>query len=293
MVPAFAADDGGAPHVPAYPADSQRAPFESDRAFPGFIGPISNPVLAKDPRSLTEARALFASNWFPHDHPFSGGDVELYAVQLRLALTERLTFIADKDGYASLYIPGTGRTSGWVNMAAGLKYTFVRDVENQFLVAGGFMYEPAMGDARVFQNQGGGLFTVFGTMGKEFGSCNHVLVNGGYQMPVDISQNSQFFYTSLHLDRQLFGWFYPLVELNWFHYTASGDRGIPAAVGEGDGLLNIGTSGVAGTDMVTVAVGAKAVINCHLQTGFAYETPISNRENLLGNRLLFEMIFRY
>ena len=31
-------------------APVSRGFLESDRAFPGFIGPISNPVLSKDPR---------------------------------------------------------------------------------------------------------------------------------------------------------------------------------------------------------------------------------------------------
>src|SRR2546426_482418 len=30
-------------------ADSDRQPFESDQAFPRFIGPISNAILTKDP----------------------------------------------------------------------------------------------------------------------------------------------------------------------------------------------------------------------------------------------------
>src|SRR5262245_4481713 len=42
--------------------------LESERAFPRFIGPISNPVFTKDPRSLTEARVLFVNNWIPHEH---------------------------------------------------------------------------------------------------------------------------------------------------------------------------------------------------------------------------------
>jgi hypothetical protein len=270
-----------------------RRMFESDRAFDGFIGPITNPILAKDPRSLTEARALFINNVIPGDHPLGGGDFQVYALQLRLALTERLTLIADKDGYASINPNRAANSDGWLNLAAGLKYTLVRDVENQFLAAVGFMFEPQTGEAAVFQSHGDGLFTFFGTVGKEFGCKNHVIANLGYQVPINGDENSSMIYSQLHFDRQMFGWLYPLFEVNWYHWVAGGNRGLPPALGEGDGLLNLGTSGVAGNDLVTMAVGLKAKLNCHAEVGAAWEFPVSNRNDLIDNRLTCELILRY
>jgi hypothetical protein len=270
-----------------------RGLFESDHAFPTFIGPISNPVLAKDPRSLTEARFLFIHNEIPTEHPFAGGNFQVYALQVRVALTERLALIADKDGYIALNPDGAENTNGWLNLAAGLKYTLLRDVEHQRLAAAGFMYEPQSGDSDVFQGQGDGLFTVFGTFGQQIGDCNHFLANLGYQFPVDTAENSSFYYVSLHLDRQLFGWVYPLVELNWFHWVQGGRRGLPSALGEGDGLINLGTTSVAGNDLVTTAVGLKARVSRNLDLGAAWEFPISNREDLIDNRVTFEAILRY
>ena len=89
------------------------------------------------------------------------------------------------------------------------------------------------------------------------------------------------------------GWLYTLAELNWFHWTQGGDRGLPPSLGEGDGLINLGTSGVAGNDLVTSAVGLKAIVNRHLDVGTAFEFPLSNRKDLIDSRLLVEMIFRY
>ena len=269
-----------------------RRPFESDRAFGGFIGPITNPILSKDPRSLTEARLLFIHNNIPGDHPLGGGDFQVYAMQARVALTERLTLIADKDGYAAIN-PGAGGTlDGWLNINLGLKYTFVRDVENQFLMAAGFTFEPPTGEAEVFQNHGNGVMTVFSAAGKEFAGGIHLLGTVGYQFGMDGRKNSDFFYTSLHLDKQ-FGWFYPLVELNWFAYTGGGDRGLPPALGEGDGLINLGTSGVAGNHLVTFAVGAKAALGDRAEAGVAWEFPLTDRKDLIDNRLTVELILRY
>lgn len=275
-------------------ADAEARGFlQSDRAFEGFIGPISNPILTKDPRSLTEIRPLFISNKIDPASPFGSGSFQVYALQLRLALTERLTFIADKDGYAVLNPKGAPSTGGWLNLAAGLKYTLIRDVDNQFLAAGTLMFEPQTGEGKVFQNQGTGVFSVIGTAAKEFGSSVHLLGNMGYQFPVDVSQNSSFYFLSAHLDKQMFGWLYPLIEMNWYHYLSSGNRGIPPAVGEGDGLINIGTSGVAGNDLVTTAIGAKARLSWNAELGAAWEFPISTRHDLINNRVLAELILRY
>ncbi len=295
----FPSTGDGVVMQPAHPMIMQdccdcRGPLESDRCFPRFVGPISNPVLAKDPRSLTEARLLFINNWSPDDHPVLGdGTFQVLAAQVRVALSERLTFIADKDGYTFIQPAAGAHRDGWMNMAAGFKYTLVRDVENQFLVAAGMMYEFQTGEANVFQSHGDGIFTFFGTIGKEIGEVNHIIANVGYQLPVDGSDNSAMFYTSLHFDRQIAGWLYPLVELNWYRYTSGGNRGIPAIVGEGDGLINFGTTGVAGNNVVTTALGVKAMFSQHLESGIAYEFPISDRKDLIQGRLLVEMIIRY
>lgn len=273
--------------------DGGRKLFQSDHAFDRFIAPITNPVLTKDPRSLTEVRALFIHNTIGPENPLGEGDFQVYAAQIRIALTERLTFIADKDGYAVLNPKGSDRTDGFLNMAAGLKYTFLRDEEEQRLAAVGFMYEPTMGSGKVFQDHGDGLFTFFGTAGQEFGGVNHVIGNLGYQVPVDGDANSSLFYSQIHLDRQLNDWIYGLVELNWYHWVSSGDRGLPAALGEGDGLINLGTSGVAGNDLVTLAIGSKAKLSQNVELGVAWEFPISPREDLLDNRVTADLIFRY
>src|SRR5262249_28175290 len=159
-----------------------------------------------------------------------------------------------------------------------------------FLVTLGFQYEAPTGSPRVFQGEGDGVITVFGTAGKEFAENMHVLATVGYQFPADRPDNSSFVYTSLHLDYGIGGWLYPLAELNWFHYTHSGDHGLPGAVGEGDGILNLGTSGVAGNDLVTAAFGLKARLCDHLDTGAAYEFPITGDKNLIDGRILAEII---
>ncbi|MFM7149628.1 MAG: hypothetical protein ACKO23_07275 [Gemmataceae bacterium] len=270
---------------------SERGFLQSDQDFANFIGPTSNPILTKDPRSLTEARFLFLQNWIPNSNPV-GGDFQVYALQLRLALTERLQIFADKDGIMALNPAGAPGQVGLLDLAFGAKYALVRDVENQFLVTAGVMYEVPTGYANVFQNHGSGLLTVFGVAGKEIENF-HLIANAGYQFGTLSRANSDFFYAQLHLDRQFLGWLYPLVECNWYGYTSGGDRGIPAAVGEGEGLVNLGTSDMAGRNLVTIAGGLKAKAGNWADIGLVYETPMSTEKFLLQNRIIFEFILRY
>ncbi len=286
--------DGGADDVLTQVlGDGQRPLFQSDHCFDNFIGPITNPVLSKDARSLTEARFLFVQNKIDPDHPFGGGDFQAYGLQLRLALTERLTLIADKDGYAVISPKNGPQRNGTLDLAAGLKYAFIRDVDEQFLLTGGLMYEIQSGSSEVFQSHGDGIFTVFGSTAKEYCQHTHWLNTVGYNVPVDGDANSSSLYWSTHLDYEIDGWLYPLIEANWYHWVSSGDRGLPPALGEGDGLINLGTSGVTGNDMVTVAVGGKAKLTQNIEFGAAWELPVSPRHDLLNNRLTAELIFRY
>jgi hypothetical protein len=286
--------DWGAPQVcePAAFGEPGRKLFQSDHAFDGFVGPITNPILSKDPRSNTYLRFLYVENDIPDNHPLGGGDIQVFGMQANLALTERLSIIADKDGFANVQPGAAPGTTGLVNIAAGLKYAFIRDVENQFLLSGVLMFEPPTGEEEVFSGIGAGVFSTSVTAGKEVACDWHVLNTFGYQFPANARDNSSFLYNSFHIDRRLWGCVYPLAELNWFHYTAGGKL-LPAAIGEGDGLLNLGTMGAAGNDLVTGALGVKAVVTQNLILGAAYEVPLTSRNDLLQNRLTVEAIVRY
>lgn len=269
-----------------------RPMFLSDHDFDSFIGPITNPILSKDPRSNTYVRPMFINNHIPGDHALGAGSGQIYAMQVNIALTERLSLIADKDGIARIDSDGGIHDSGWLNLAAGLKYTFWRDVECQTIAAAGFMFEAPWGEESVFQGRGSGVFTSFITGGQKIGENIHVLNTFGYQFAANTHYNSNFFYDSFHIDYGICGWLYPLAELNWFHYTKGGDQ-LPSFVGEGDGLLNLGTNGVEGNNLVTVAFGAKAKVSCNIEVGAAWEFPITGRKDLIENRLVTELILRY
>lgn len=267
--------------------------LKGDTDFPRFIYPVSNPVFSKDPRATTHIRGLYVHDVIDPKNPLGGGNFDAVAAQVNVAIDERLTILADKDGYLWLNPGKAASSNGFLNLGVGLKYAFVRDVENQYIMSGGFMYEIPSGEAGGLSGHGDGSFAFFLINGKEFNERWHLLNTTGFYLPVDNNQGSSFFYSSFHLDYQVNCWLYPLAELNWFHYTAGGNRGLPPALGEGDGLVNLGTSGVAGNDLVTAAFGARAVLSQNVSMGAAWELPVSNRHDLISNRLIIDFIVRY
>lgn len=138
---------------------------------------MSNPIFARDPRSSTHARFLFINNWTPDAHAVAPDDqLQVYAVQVILALTERLSLIAEKDGYA--VINRGPLSEGLLNIAAGLKYAFVRRPESRFIVSGGLVFEAPTGESAVLQGDGSGALTPFLSAGKGWGAF-HTIANMG------------------------------------------------------------------------------------------------------------------
>ncbi|MFP6765761.1 MAG: hypothetical protein VB858_19175, partial [Planctomycetaceae bacterium] len=86
--------------------------LKSDRAFDRFIEPVTNPVFFEDPRSRTRLRFLFINQLIPEGSLLRGGDLQVYGLEAAIALTDRLSFIAQKDGYIELQSDLLPKTEG-------------------------------------------------------------------------------------------------------------------------------------------------------------------------------------
>jgi hypothetical protein len=168
----------------------------SDHRFDNFISPMTNPVFFEDPRTLTEARFIF----FNHVIPLTagGGKAQLIAMQLRAALTDRLSIVAAKDGFITTTHPIVD--DGWADVYVGLKYNLWADPCAQRLLSIGASYELPIGSSSAFQANGDGEFHLYLTGGTQIGAKSHWLSAGGVRLPVDRNDNSQSFYWSNHVD---------------------------------------------------------------------------------------------
>lgn len=269
----------------------ERPLFQSDHEFDGFTGPFSNLVQFKDPRSLTEARFDFLQNWAGAGTPVIGaGSAQVYALQLRLALTDRLQIFADKDGIVRLSPAKSASITGLANIAAGVKYAFLRDVENQALGSVVLQYEAPTGYANIFQGQGSGNLGAYLVFGKEFLENWHAIVQFGQNAAMN-NQNAGYFMTSAHIDRR-FGRFTPFYEANWFYYNQSGTY-LPSLGIEGGGLLNLGAGNIMGLNYLTNCIGFKYDLTKWAELGVGYEFQVSQPQMLFNNMLGAQLILRY
>ena len=267
----------------------------SDQAFRDFISPASNVLFFEDPRTLTEFRVHFVNQWIPGNNPvFQGGNAQFLAAQIRVALTQRLSIIATKDGYIWLNPgnPGMASSEGFADVAAGLKYNLIRNPDSQTIVSLGGTVELDTGAHRVFQGSGNGEFHLFSTAGQEFfGGLAHWNMAGGLRLPSDTTARSTMSYWSNQWDVKLTDRLYFLTGVNWFHWLKSGNN--LAANFEGMDLFNLGANNVAGNDIVTSSIGLRYRFGRMNEAGICFEVPLTDRRDLLASRLYTDLCIRF
>ena len=260
----------------------------SDHCFDDFISPMTNPVFFEDPRALTEARAIFLRHKVPL--AAGGGNVQLFALQLRARLSENVSFIATKDGYFTSNNALIG--DGWADTAFGFKFNLLRDVQNKRLLSSGFTFEMPTGEASAFQGNGHGELNFFLTGARKLARCVNMIAAGGLRVPLNNTDESMSSYFSTHIDYQFRRRAYLFTELNWFHWLEAGTVGTLNGV-EGLDAFNFGSTGVAGNDIVTMAQGLKIKPRRNQELGVAFEFPLTERRDVLDNRVTVDWIVRY
>jgi hypothetical protein len=253
-----------------------------------LFSPMTNPLFFEDPRTLTEIRGIFITHKVPQDA--LGGRVNLMAVQLRAAVNDRLSIVASKDGYFTSTNPLID--DGWADVGLGLKYQLLADPCCGQLLSAGFAYELPVGSPRTAQGNGDGEFHIYLTGGTRIGSRGHWLSASGFRLPVDGDAESTVWYWSNHFDTQIRKGVYAFTEFNWYHWAGAGTNAGLNGI-EGLDVFNFGSTGVAGNDIVTGAFGLKLKPNRKTEIGVAWEVPLTDRRDIIDNRLTADLILRY
>lgn len=282
--------------------------------FDDFIDPVSNPVYFEAPTHSTELRAIYIHQDI-HDNVNTilgsntpvGGSMQMGALQLRYAFSERLSIIATKDGYAKTKFNNTLTTKdGFADLALGVKYSPIVDEDNAFILTTGFRVEVPTGDENILQGQHSGIANPFISTGKGFGNL-HFLAYQGLQLPFNTDQSNIESHTSLHVDYKL-GSFYPLIEFNWQHVLAAGDGGSvkkDTALGElpvgtinnaltGADIANLGTAGSEHSNRLNWAFGFRYKVTENLIAGAVYEQEVtSNEVGLFDDRITVDVTYKF
>lgn len=259
-----------------------------------YVPAISNPLFNETPYITSELRPLYLHNEIPSGFVTNGGHIDAGAIEARLALTDRLGFIAPKDGYAHLHFNSVLKdTTGFENIAFGLKYAVWSDPAADEILTLGGLYEPPIGNLRTSGlklqgHGGGGFFNLFAAGAKAWGPLG-IEGNMGFNIAADDKHDSSLFHYAGHVDYQLADRLFAVAELNGFSVIGTGQR--TAANFEGVDLVNFGSVN-AGT-VITAAFGVRYQLTDKILLGAAYERPVTHREDILASRVYVDLILRY
>jgi hypothetical protein len=296
----------------------------------GHVAPMSMPYLFEDPYVTTELNLVGIYHGFPSDSVFNGGEAGVVALQARLAITDRLAFIATKDGYMVNRPdhPWLKNEEGFMDITAGFKYAVIDDRERGVIVTPSLRFEIPVGNADVFQGDGDGVFIPGLSVG--WGPERvHLISAVGAQLPIDGDRDSASLHYNIHLDQAFEVGFIPgadfivpFIELNGMVWLDSGDgsakvdlKSPPAPAGhvplrtaqdilygagvtadrrfEGADVANLGSSGMAGEDLVTFAWGIRVPLRNRITAGFSYERAISQRKDIFEQRATWMVDYQF
>ncbi len=258
-----------------------------------YVPPLSNALFNETPYITTEASLWYWYQIIPDDAITSGGQINLYAAQARLALTDRLGLIATKDGFADFHFGNVlSDTEGGANIAIGFKYALIQSEVDDYIVTAGARYEIPVGDIDTsgisLQGHGDGFIDLFVSGAKHWGKFG-VQGNIGTNLAIDGSDNTSQLHYSIHFDYELLPKFYPILEFNGISTIDEGKR---VAVGvEGHDVLNLGSSNVGTT--LTLAAGFRYLLTDNVQLGAAWEETVSDRDDLLDSRLYVNLLLHF
>lgn len=255
--------------------------------FEDFVHPVSSPLYFHDPFIDTRTNLLYVWHKFPGGSDVKGGDLQVWAMPIWVALTERLQLTATCDGYSRIRARGLRPDEGWNDLAVGLKYNILADREEQMLMSAGLSWRLSNGHALTLH---GGVdeLNPYVSAAKGFGKC-HVIGTVGGRLPMDHNKGNYILYESLHVDYEIVDDFYPLIELNGVQYLSNGDR-LPLDVGGLD-YANIGSNNVSGNSTFWAAVGFRWKAHKNIEVGATYEFPLTTpRNDIIDDRVTVSVI---
>ena len=294
----------------------------------GHVAPMSMPYLFEDPYITTELNLVGIYHEMPKDSILQGGEAGVIALQARLAITDRLAFIATKDGYTFMRNDNglLNNEEGFMDITAGFKYAIIDDREAGLIVTPSLRYEVPLGSDGVFQGHGKGVIIPAVSVG--YGpDAIHLIAGFGGQFAVDPDKNSSSLFYNVHLDQAFetdiipgAKFIVPFIELNGMTYVDSGDgkstletdlgrlslttvQGAAAAGalgpipadqrGEGGDIVNLGSKGMVGETLITMAWGVRIPFENGISTGLSYERAISNRKDIFEQRVTLRVSYDF
>jgi hypothetical protein len=287
----------------------------------GAFNPMGMPYLFEDPYITTGLNFVYIYHRTPDTGglgvAFDGGGIHVLALQIRVALTDKLGFIATKDGLAIQQFGKAAlieNNTGIFDMTMGFKYNLFESKEHNFIFTPAVRYEIPMGSKKQFQNYGSGVFIPsasfrWGLADLGLDAANVVGSIGG-QVPADGNRNSASMFYNLHfdygfkMDAGVVKYIVPFFEMNGIYYTSSGDgqnrlylkggarptfEDVLPLTGpfEGVDVANLGSQLISGKNVIVLGGGFRVPTTWGISFGVMYEGPVTSRSDIHGQRFTF------
>ncbi len=289
--------------LPDFDRDCEHAPRPA-----GFAAPVASPFLFEDAFVVTGAQAIHARQEVPDDSVFAGGEAEVAAGALRIALSEDVALIAAKAGamWTRPENPLIPERQTPIPLTLGVKVALTADADAGRWAALVLRY----GDA--FQGGGDGSLmpSIAGAL-----RAGPLALQGdlGGSWALDSSFSSAVFW---HASAGFARWRHvtPFVQLSGQHWVDGGDgsttmpltplgqlyfratsvsmRTVEGMFGsfEGLDLVNLGARDIAGKGLVTGALGVELRFG-GLALSAAYEHPLTDHRGLFSSRVTTRLAF--
>jgi hypothetical protein len=289
------------------PCDEWFPDFRCGRSgrFEGFEQPIVAPYLFEDPFVTTNAVPYFLWHDFPEQSVFDGGSLYAAALQLRVALTDRVAVIATKDGFVwnRNGQPLLEDSQGFMNLAAGVKVALWQDREAGRIVSGILRIEVPTGSSDQYQGYGDGVALPSVAGAFRTGPLRWI-GDLGAQIPFDGGEQSSSLFYHLYLGVDVTPRVQPFVQVSGIRWLESGNGSLPirlkhggtldlttvqGALGtgpfEGADVMNLGSEQVDNLDLLTAAIGVHVPLGEHVTLSVAYERPFTEPKGIFQQRI--------
>jgi hypothetical protein len=259
--------------------------------YEDFVMPVGQFAYFEDPFITTDIRLMYVYHTIPNRSVLRGGQVNFLAVAARVALTERLAFIATKDGYSWVDSGITRSGDGWNDIAGGFKYALIVKPDEQFLLTVGLRWELANGSSDAWQGGDSQEFSPFVSFAKGWDKWHFLGAVSG-RIPTDSDSANASVVWNMHLDYKLTETFRPLIELHGIHWLSNADK-LPLSADYLD-VGSLGASKARGRDFFSAGLGFRWQAMDNVNVGLTWEFPLeSAASGLQQNRFTFNTVVSF
>ncbi|MCL5776527.1 hypothetical protein M1105_05935 [Limibaculum sp. FT325] len=265
--------------------------------FKNYRPPITNPIFNESPFITTEVRPIYVYHDIPDDFVTGGGNVNVAAIQARLAVNDRLGIIATTDGYSWLDFDNVlPDADGWNDITVGVKYALISDPASGLIVTPGLRYTIPVGNIDTagidLNGHAGGYFNPFVSAAKIW---DKMQLQGMVGANISFTDDgTSTFLAALHADYEVLPGFYPMLEMNLFAPIDGGDQLAGPVLGKLTGADLFDLASDEPETILTLGGGFRYAVTDNVMFGVGADVNVlQDKDHVYGWRILTDLVVHF